>query len=100
MYATIHLKFAFVFRAPALSNVSNIYYMPFADMVWICTIILVAISTLIIYITYRFSKEQDQKIISSDFLLFAVSTICQMGNNLVPKRMSAKIATVFFHHQN
>lgn len=91
---TLPTRGAFVFRAPQLSHISNIYYLPFAGMVWICGIFLVIVCTALVYITYQFSKEQDQKLISSDFLLFAISTVCQMGSNFVPKRMSGKIATV------
>lgn len=92
--ATILAKFAFVFRAPPLTNVENIYYLPFAGIVWICTIVLVVLSTMIIYITYRFSKEKEENLVSSDFLLFAVGTICQMGSDFIPTKMSGKIATV------
>lgn len=83
---------SFIFRAPPLSHISNIYYLPFAEIVWYCVIALVIISTLFIYLTFKITKENDLN--PSDYFLFATSTVCQMGNHLNPKRSSGKIATV------
>lgn len=91
---TLPVKFAFVFRAPPLSYVSNIYYLPFNTVVWICGIILVVVSTTIVYITYRVSKENIEHLMASDFLLFTISTVCQMGSNMILKKSSGRIATV------
>lgn len=88
----------FIFRAPPLSYVSNIYYLPFAGIVWICTIALVVLCTLLIYLTFRCSKERDRHLILTDYLLYAVSTICQMGSQLTPKRSSGKLATVIYRN--
>lgn len=82
----------FIFRAPPLSYISNIYYLPFADFVWYCVIALVIISTFLIYLTFKITKENDLN--PSDYFLFATSTVCQMGSHLKPKRSSGKIATV------
>lgn len=91
---TLPSRGAFVFRAPQLSHISNIYYLPFSGMVWICGILLVIVCTVLVYMTNQFTRENDQNLISSDFLLFAISTVCQMGSDLIPKRMAGKIATV------
>lgn len=84
----------FVFRAPPLSYVSNIYYLPFVGMVWICSGVLVILATILVFLTFRFPREKDQPFIFSDFVLYAVSTICQMGSSLSPKRASGRIAMV------
>lgn len=92
---TLSTRAAFIFRAPPLSYVSNIYYLPFDTVVWISVIFLVLLSTTIIFVTYRLSKKFDETITKSDFMLFAISTVCQMGSHLVPRRSSGRIATVF-----
>lgn len=86
----------FVFRAPPLSYVSNIYYLPFAGIVWLCTIALVLLSTFFIYLAFRFSQEKEQHFMITDFVLFAIGTVCQMGTHLSPKRLSAKLTMVKF----
>lgn len=93
----LEVKLAFVFRDPPLTYVSNIYYLPFTGVVWICAISLVILSTIIIYVTYLFAKEkkkQNHRFTTSDFMLFAISTVCQMGSQLSPKRASSRIAMV------
>lgn len=82
----------FIFRAPPLSYISNIYYLPFAEIVWYCVIALVIISTFLIYLTFKITKENSLN--HSDYFLFAISTVCQMGSHLNPKRSSGKIAMV------
>lgn len=84
----------FVFRAPPLSYVSNIYYLPFAGIVWLCTMVLVFLSTFLIYLTFRFSQEKKQQFMITDFMLFAIGTVCQMGSHLHPKRLSGKLTMV------
>lgn len=91
---TVTTSVEFLFRPPPLSYVSNIYYLPFDIVVWICALILVVVSTTIIYITYRFNKGSGEQITLSDFFLYAVGTICQMGSHQVAKKSSGKIATV------
>lgn len=84
----------FVFRAPPLSYVSNIYYLPFVGIVWLCTIVLVFLSTFLIYLTFRFSREKEQSFRITDFMLLAIGTVCQMGTHLSPKRLSGKMTMV------
>lgn len=95
---------AFIFRAPSLSYTSNIYYLPLSSTVWICTVSLVALSTVVIYVTYkhvthRATAENTHIDIMrpSDCLLLACSTVCQMGSPHNPKKMSARISTVSIH---
>ncbi|XP_031630864.1 ionotropic receptor 75a-like [Contarinia nasturtii] len=72
---TLLARLAFVFRDPPLSQVSNLYYLPFSGMVWICGIILVVVSTSIIFVTYQFSKDNEQELISTDFFVFSLCLI-------------------------
>lgn len=99
---TLSISFSFIFRAPPLSHVSNIYYLPFNIVVWSCAIALVIGSTILTYIVYKFSKEDDANLTTSDFFLYAVTTVCKMDPHIIPKATSTKIATVKYfdiiHH--
>lgn len=91
---TMPVSLIFIFRAPPLSYVSNIYYLPFNAVVWFCAIVLVVVCTTLIYIVYKYSNEENTNLTSSDFVLYAMGTVCQMGTQMVPKTSSGKIATV------
>ena len=91
---TLTASLAFIFRAPPLSYVSNIYYLPFSAVVWLCAIALVMVCTMLIYTVYKFSNEDNKNLTSSDFVLYGVSTVCQMGSQLIPKTTAGKLATV------
>lgn len=97
---TTNTMAGFVFRTPSLSYTSNIYYLPFSTTVWICSILLVILSTVIIYITFKYSlnaqpKDEEHSMNrASDFVLAAISAICQMGPDLHPKKISGRISSV------
>lgn len=93
----------FIFRAPPLSFVTNIYYLPFDANVWFSLVALVIISCSVIYITYRISNARNPQVEQlriSDIALFGISAICQMGTHREPKYMSGKISTVTLHKTN
>lgn len=92
---------AFVFRAPSLSYTSNIYYLPLSTTVWICSILLVILSTFVVYLAYKHSAHSTasrnfntESMRVSDFVLIAISMVCQMGSQLYPRRLSGRISTV------
>lgn len=91
---TFFVAAAFVFRQPPLSYTDNIYYLPLSTTVWICSVLLVILSTIIIYITYRYSWYRQQKWTFSTFLLFSISIVCQMGSEIYSKRLPSRISTV------
>lgn len=91
---TLSAHMAFVFRAPPLSHVSNIFILPFDTMLWICVLCFIILSTTIIGIIYFLTKEKYETFNKSDLMMLAICTICQMGVHLVPRTLSAKIATV------
>lgn len=103
---TTNTMAGFVFRTPPLSYTSNIYYLPFSSTVWICSILLVMLSTVIIYITFKYSlnvrakDEGHSTNPTSDFVLAAISAVCQMGPDLYPKKISGRISSVkyFYTH--
>lgn len=88
---------AFILRAPPISYVSNIYYLPFTGVVWICLISLVVLSTFVIALTLEFLVKHDegaQRMKLSDYLLFAIASTCQMGSNVFTNILSARISIV------
>lgn len=87
---------SFVFRAPPLSYVSNIYYLPFAGIVWGCSILLVFIGATIIYSTYVLPESSRWRTTSavSEVILLAAGTVTQMGTHVEPKKLSGRISTV------
>lgn len=91
---TLTVTFAFIFRAPPLSYVSNIYYLPFDGVVWICAIILIIVGTILVFIVYKFSKEDTSHLTASDFVMHGITTVCQMGSQVIPTTAAGKFTTV------
>lgn len=92
-----HAKF--VFRSPPLTYVSNIFYLPFTAMVWACTLVLVILSVVIIYLTYTLPKYPEgdhpqESLVFSDVVLFTLGVICQLASPITPKSYSGKISVV------
>lgn len=88
----------FVFRAPPLSSVANIYTLPFSRVVWICFGISALITTLFIYITMKSEikyLDTPHKISPTDAILLTISAICQMGSTLSAHMVSTRIVTFF-----
>lgn len=88
---------AFVIRPPPLSSVSNIYYLPFTEIVWICSIALFILCTTIIAFTLRADSKVQRENMAlrfSDILLFAMASLCQMSSQFKPKLFSARISMV------
>lgn len=97
---TIRTNAYFVFRRPPLTSTSNIYSLPLSATVWICSVLLVVLSTAVIYITHRYSismaadPNEPQSTPISDFILAAVCAICQKGSEFEPKQISTQISKV------
>lgn len=94
---TVDTRTEFVFRAPPLTYVSNIYYYPFAGIVWIVSICLLFGGSVVIYFTYAIPKpdrENESSGFFSDVLLLAAGLVSQMGTHLNPLKISGQIAMV------
>lgn len=90
-------EFAFILRSPPISYVSNIYYLPFTGVVWICSILLVILCTLIVALTVKFHMYPDEgteKMTASDYIIFAIASTCQMGSDYLTKVLSTRISMV------
>lgn len=92
----VDTKAKFVFRAPPLSHVSNIFYYPFLGVVWITSAFLVLIGSIIVYFTFVLPNAEERRKNSffSDVLLLAAGLITQMGTHLNPRILSGQISTV------
>lgn len=91
---------AFLFRAPPLSTVSNIYLLPFTNLVWLTTGFIVVLAVIFIFtilmVQTKFVDFEGPENSSrfSDCILIGISAISQMGIILQPRRMSLRIASV------
>lgn len=90
----------FMFRPPPLSNVANIYYLPFQSTVWIGSGTIVLVSCLIIYNTIRLNNRdkvtdaEEKTTRVSDVALVGIGAVCQMGTSLNTRHLSSKISSV------
>lgn len=92
-------NFAFIMRPPSISYDSNIYYLPFNNVVWICSIVMVILCTSFIALTLRLRLlplEDIESMTISDFFLFGIASSCQTGSQILTKILSARISMVFF----
>lgn len=97
----------FIFRAPPLSYVTNVFILPFDTMVWYACLILVLLTPVALYIISiwewkdtEFCKtvEETHGRLRSNFLdsvMLEIGAISQQGTDVEPKSSSGRIATIF-----
>ncbi|GJQ71805.1 hypothetical protein Trydic_g11491 [Trypoxylus dichotomus] len=97
----------FIFRAPPLSYVRNVFTLPFDKMVWYAGCFSVAIISVSIYIIskwewsdYKFrdasaKRQNAMKPKYIDVLLMELGAICQQGSESEPKSAAGQIITIF-----
>lgn len=98
----------FVFRAPPLSYVQNIYALPFGGDVWLAASAMVVLSCAAIGLTLRqhghgnrteaadAAAAADAPVSGSDLVLLGVSGVAQMGGTLRAERLSTRLSLVSF----
>lgn len=87
----------FVFRAPPLTYVSNIYYYPFVGIVWIVSICFLFVGSIVTYFTYAIpqpDRANESSGFFSDVFLLVAGLVSQMGTHLNPRKISGQIAMV------
>nr|AUF73086.1 ionotropic receptor [Anoplophora chinensis] len=96
----------FVFRQPKLSYVSNVYTLPFDYHVWLCTIFLVIIVGIFLYITVKWEWQKskhdkmedtsypDLRDSISDVAVLSFGALCQQGAAAIPVCVSGRITTI------
>ncbi|XP_055679896.1 probable glutamate receptor [Lutzomyia longipalpis] len=96
---TVPTHAAFIFRPPPLSYISNIFYLPYQDMVWVCALILFGVCTVIFFIVWRASLKMqehcDPKDVPrfTDVLMNAMGAVTQQGEQMDAKVLPGRIAS-------
>ncbi|XP_044263055.1 ionotropic receptor 75a-like [Tribolium madens] len=98
----------FIFRAPPLSYVTNVFTLPFDTAVWHYCFVMVAIVVVCIYIIVvwewketKFEEKNTPSHVDTlrpnifDVVMFEIGAITQQGSNAEPKSNSGRIITIF-----
>lgn len=93
----INTDVVFLMRAPPIAVVSNVYVLPFNSVVWICSISLIILCTAAIALTISVRQTPVEKmnhLKASDFIFFAIASVCQRGSDISSKIVSTRISMV------
>lgn len=97
----------FIFRAPPLSYVKNVFVLPFDVNVWYCCFGLVALIFIVIYVivkwewfdpVFKTEVEETNFNLRPDFfevVVMEIGAITQQGSEFVPKSTAGRVATLF-----
>ncbi|KAL7037251.1 hypothetical protein ACKWTF_009135 [Chironomus riparius] len=89
----------FVFRAPQLSAVQNIYTLPFKPLVWLSCLICVLLSTILLHLTSQSEREKSANASHhkriTDSALSSVAVVCQMDASFRSTVTSSRIIMFF-----
>ncbi|XP_056633927.1 ionotropic receptor 75a-like [Diorhabda sublineata] len=104
----VRVSLKFIFRAPPLTSVSNLFTLPFSSSVWYACFALVPIILIIIYVIVKweskdavFQKEAKDNNVAplraacSDVLVMELGAVTQQGAESEPKSNAGRIATIF-----
>lgn len=100
----------FIFLAPPLSYVSNVYTRPFDTYVWYSAFALSALVSLVLYVIVKWEWKNDfiktkmekrpdiapLRANYFDVVLMEVGAICQQGAESEPASSAGRTATIFF----
>ncbi|XP_045473000.1 ionotropic receptor 75a-like isoform X3 [Harmonia axyridis] len=105
--ATYRTYMKFIFRAPPLSYVSNLFALPFSIYVWYSCVVILILTCLAIYFVVLWEwkdphfKENFMDGANgamnpsvADVVLLEISAITQQGSPVEPKSLSGRIATI------
>ncbi|XP_001651553.2 glutamate receptor 2 [Aedes aegypti] len=95
----------FIFRSPKLSYTENVFLLPFDDLVWICTAMVIFLASCLLVITARaewrvpltVDDPSDGSILRAslrDTLLMIYGATCQQGSSTLPRSFSARTITM------
>lgn len=89
-------RMRFILRAPPLSYVSNIYYLPFDGIVWLCSMALIIVGTITVFCTYQMKRKENNasELTFSDPWMIAFNAVCGMEMEIRAKFLSGKLSTV------
>ncbi|GAB0093100.1 uncharacterized protein DMENIID0001_081610 [Sergentomyia squamirostris] len=96
---TFSSAMGFIFRAPPLSSVANIYYLPFNGMVWWSFLSLLLLCTLTYFLTLRrpsnLKENKKWENEMSDAAMVACGAVTQQGVDLESRIGSSMISYYF-----
>lgn len=104
--ATSHTDIKFIFKAPPLSYVSNVFTLPFEIDIWLCTYAIVVVLFGVLYLVvwwewydpiFRSNIKDMSDILRpkvSDVLMAEVGCITQQGSDKEPKSISGRLVTI------
>ncbi|XP_026475937.1 glutamate receptor ionotropic, NMDA 1-like [Ctenocephalides felis] len=87
----------FVFRAPPLSYVQNLYLLPFDRGVWLASLIFILLMIFVISCTSMLETDENTGVwitVSNSFLL-SLGAICQQSPPKSPRYPAGRIVTLF-----
>ncbi|XP_055538461.1 ionotropic receptor 75a-like [Wyeomyia smithii] len=95
----------FIFRSPKLSFTENVFLLPFDDIVWLCIVLVILLSSGLLVLTalaeWRVPLIQDDPRDPSilrptfrDTLLMIYGATCQQGSSTLPRSCSARTITM------
>lgn len=96
----------FIFRAPPLSYVSNVFTLPFDTHVWYCCFALVFITFVVVYsiVIWEWSDPLFKRTMENtpynlrpealEVALMEIGLVTQQGSDFVPKSVAGRVATV------
>lgn len=101
---TTNMKF--IFRAPPLSYVSNVFVLPFNTMVWYACFVLALVTLFGIYIISKWEwnnancadLDDRRTLLKPDFfdsVIFEMGAITQQGSDTEPRSTSGRIVAIF-----
>lgn len=92
---------AFIFRSPPLSYVTNIFYLPFRDTVWLASFALVVLATFIFFFSWRINIHCRKNVHPneiprfSDIIMNAAGAVTQQGAHMESKIASGRVSSFF-----
>ncbi|RZC33568.1 glutamate receptor 2, partial [Asbolus verrucosus] len=105
--ATTSTYMRFIFRAPPLSYVTNVFTLPFDATVWHCSFVMVGVVVVAIYIIVVWEWKNQrfrEKFLEAhttalkpnffDVIMLEIGAISQQGTDVEPKSNAGRIATI------
>ncbi|KAJ4439289.1 hypothetical protein ANN_07410 [Periplaneta americana] len=87
---------AFLFLKPSLSEISNIYTLPFSRAVWLAYFVIMIIFTLAMYVSQNaedrlLNSKQAEPVTMIESIFTSIAVICQEGTSRDPRNVSSRI---------
>ncbi|KAJ9593926.1 hypothetical protein L9F63_014640 [Diploptera punctata] len=88
-----------MFLRPSLSEVSNIYTLPFTRSVWLVIVALTVVLTLVLVLSQRMEKMEDhsnkETIEWGEIVMNTMAIVCQQGTQTPPDNFSSRMLFLY-----